>query len=328
MFKKIVQLFSIFTFCLTATFNSFAQSSVANYPNKVVTLVVPFTSGSGSDTISRIISPKLSERWKQPVIVDNRAGASGNIGTDHAAKAAPDGYSILMAIDTMTMTPAVYKTLPYDPVKDLEPIARIATSSYALAVTNTLPVKDVNSLLALIKSKPGQLNYGSPGNGTPHHLSMELLKTLKGVDIVHVPYKGIAGATTDLIGGQVQVMFATFNSLIPFAKAGKLKMIAVTGAKRSELMPDVPTFTEQGIPELENLYPWYGVLVPAGTPKEIQNKIYNDYTAVMKLPEVEKQLNDLGIQVRLSTSDQLKEIIQSDIARWKKVVKDANIQTN
>jgi len=328
MYKRIVQLFSIFAFCLTATFNSFAQSSAANYPNKVVTLVVPFTSGSGSDTISRIISPKLSERWKQPVIVDNRAGASGNIGTDHAAKATPDGYTILMAIDTMTMTPAVYKTLPFDPIKDLDPIARLATSSYALAVTNTLPVKDVNSLLALIKSKPGQLNYGSPGNGTPHHLSMELLKSLKGVDIVHVPYKGIAGATTDLIGGQVQVMFATFNSLIPFAKAGKLKMIAVTGAKRSDLMPDVPTFTEQGIPELENLYPWYGVLVPAGTPKEIQNKIYNDYTAVMKLPEVEKQLNDLGIQVRLSTGDQLKEIIQSDIARWKKVVKDANIQAN
>jgi len=328
MYKRIGRLFSIFAFCLTATFNSFAQSSVANYPNKVVTLVVPFTSGSGSDTISRIISPKLSERWKQPVIVDNRAGASGNIGTDHAAKSTPDGYTILMAIDTMTMTPAVYKTLPFDPIKDLDPIARLATSSYALAVTNTLPVKDVNSLLALIKSKPGQLNYGSPGNGTPHHLSMELLKSLKGVDIVHVPYKGIAGATTDLIGGQVQVMFATFNSLIPFAKAGKLKMIAVTGAKRSDLMPDVPTFTEQGIPELENLYPWYGVLVPAGTPKEIQNKIYNDYTAVMKLPEVEKQLNDLGIQVRLSTGDQLKDIIQSDIARWKKVVKDANIQAN
>jgi tripartite-type tricarboxylate transporter receptor subunit TctC len=285
MYKRIVQLFSIFAFCLTVTFNSFAQSSSANYPNKVVTLVVPFTSGSGSDTISRIISPKLSERWKQPVIVDNRAGASGNIGTDHAAKATPDGYTILMAIDTMTMTPAVYKTLPFDPIKDLDPIARLATSSYALAVTNTLPVKDVNSLLALIKSKPGQLNYGSPGNGTPHHLSMELLKSLKGVDIVHVPYKGIAGATTDLIGGQVQVMFATFNSMIPFAKAGKLKMIAVTGAKRSDLMPDVPTFTEQGIPELENLYPWYGVLVPAGTPKDIQNKIYNDYTAVMKLPE-------------------------------------------
>jgi tripartite-type tricarboxylate transporter receptor subunit TctC len=328
MYKRIAQIFSIFAFCLTATFHSFAQSSAANYPNKVVTLVVPFTSGSGSDTISRIISPKLSERWKQPVIVDNRAGASGNIGTDHAAKATPDGYTILMAIDTMTMTPAVYKTLPFDPIKDLDPIARLATSSYALAVTNTLPVKDVNSLLALIKSKPGQLNYGSPGNGTPHHLSMELLKSLKGIDIVHVPYKGIAGATTDLIGGQVQVMFATFNSLIPFAKAGKLKMIAVTGAKRSELMPDVPTFTEQGIPELENLYPWYGVLVPTGTPKEIQNKIYNDYTAVMKLPEVEKQLNDLGIQVRLSTGDQLKDIIQSDIARWKKVVKDANIQAN
>ncbi|BDW10309.1 MFS transporter [Polynucleobacter sp. SHI8] len=326
--KRIYQLFCAIVFCTVTISPSFAQSSAANYPNKVVTLVVPFTSGSGSDTISRIISPKLSERWKQPVIVDNRAGASGNIGTDHAAKATPDGYTILMAIDTMTMTPAVYKTLPFDPIKDLDPIARLATSSYALAVTNTLPVKDVNSLLALIKSKPGQLNYGSPGNGTPHHLSMELLKSLKGIDIVHVPYKGIAGATTDLIGGQVQVMFATFNSMIPFAKAGKLKMIAVTGAKRSDLMPDVPTFTEQGIPELENLYPWYGVLVPAGTPKDIQNKIYNDYTAVMKLPEVEKQLNDLGIQVRLSTGDQLKDIIQSDIARWKKVVKDANIQAN
>jgi len=326
--KRLFQLFCAITICAVTATSSFAQSSVANYPNKVVTLVVPFTSGSGSDTISRIISPKLSERWKQPVIVDNRAGASGNIGTDHAAKSAPDGYTILMAIDTMTMTPAVYKTLPFDPIKDLEPIARLATSSYALAVTNTLPVKDVNSLLALIKTKPGQLNYGSPGNGTPHHLSMELLKSLKGVDIVHVPYKGIAGATTDLIGGQVQVMFATFNSLIPFAKAGKLKMIAVTGAKRSELMPEVLTFTEQGIPELENLYPWYGVLVPTGTPKEIQNKIYNDYTSVMKLPEVEKQLNDLGIQVRLSTGEQLKDIIQSDIARWKKVVKDANIQVN
>ena len=328
MQKRIYAIFSVFALSFFAISLSHAQGSASNYPNKVVSLVVPFTSGSGSDTISRIVSPKLSERWKQPVIVDNRAGASGNIGTDHVAKSNPDGYSILMAIDTMTMTPAVYKSLPFDPIKDLDPIARIATSSYALAVTNTLPVKDVNSLIALIKSKPGQLNYGSPGNGTPHHLSMELLKSLKGLDIVHVPYKGIAGATTDLIGGQVQVMFATFNSLLPFAKAGKLKLIAVTGAKRSELMPDVPTFTEQGIPEVENLYPWYGVLVPAGTPKDIQNKIYNDYVAVMKLPEVEKQLNELGIYVRLTNGEQLKEIIQSDIARWKKVVKDANIQAN
>ena len=328
MSKRIIRLFSITAICFSMLASSFAQNNAANYPNKVVTLIVPFTSGSGSDTISRIISPKLSERWKQAVIVDNRAGASGNIGTDHAAKSAPDGYSILMAIDTMTMTPAVYKTLPYDPVKDLDPIARLATSSYGLAVTNTLPAKDVNALIALIKSKPGQFNYGSPGNGTPHHLSMELLKSLKGLDIVHVPYKGISNATTDLIGGQVQVMFATFNSLLPFAKAGKLRMIAVTGPKRSDLMPDVPTFTEQGIAELENLYPWDGVLVPTGTPKDIQSKIYTDYASVMKLPEVEKQLNDLGIYVRLTNGEQLKEIIQSDIARWKKVVKDANIPPN
>lgn len=328
MHQRFWRVFAIFlTGCLYSGASN-AQNTVANYPNKVVTLVVPFTSGSGSDTISRIVGPKLSERWKQPVIVDNRAGASGNIGTDHAAKSAPDGYTILMAIDTITMTPAVYKTLPYDPLKDLDPIARIASSSYALAVNNDVPAKNVAELIKYIKSKPGLLNYGSPGNGTPHHLTMELIKNLKGLEITHVPYKGISNATTDLIGGQVQVMMATFNSLVPFAKAGKLRLLAVTGNKRSELMPDIPTFTEQGMSEFDNLYTWYGVLVPAKTPKDIQQKIYNDYVSVMKLPEVEKQLNDVGISVRLANGEELKQIMQNDIARWKKVVKDANIQTN
>lgn len=303
-----------------------AQPTAETFPSKAVTLVVPFTSGSGSDTISRIISPKLSERWKQPVIVDNRAGASGNIGTDFVTKSAPSGHVLLMAIDTLTMTPAIYKSLPYDVQKDLDPIARLATSSYALAVTNTLPVKDLNSLFALIKSKPGELNYGSPGTGTPHHLSMEMLKHTKGLNILHVPYKGLSGATTDLIGGQVQVMIATFNSLLPFAKSGKLKLLAVTGPKRSELAPEIPTFTEQGVPELENLYPWYGVFAPAGTPKDVEMKIYKDYVEVMNLPEVKKQLADQGIQVRLLNSEELKELVATDMARWKKVVKDANIQ--
>lgn len=305
-----------------------AQSATNDYPNRPITLVVPFTTGSGSDTISRIISPKLAERWKQAVVVDNRPGASGNIGTDKVAKSAPDGYTILMAIDTITMTPSIYKNLPYDPLNDLDPVARIAVASYGLAVTNNLPVKDLNSLFALIKSKPGQLNYGSPGNGTPHHLSMELIKSLKGLDLLHVPYKGLSGAQTDLIGGQVQMMFATFNSLLPLAKAGKIKLLAVTGAKRSDLMPEVPTFTEQGVPELENLFPWYAVLTPKGTPKEIEAKLYKDYSDVMQMPEIKKQLEAQGIFVSFMNGNQLRELMKSDIKAWKNVVTKANIQPN
>ncbi len=312
---------------LIATFSatSHAQSDSQNYPSRPVTLVVPFTSGSGSDTIARIISPKLSERWKQAVIVDNRPGASGNLGTDKVAKAQPDGLTLLMAIDTITMTPSIYKSLPYDPIRDLAPIARLAVASYGLAINNDVPAKDLNSLFALIKSKPGKMNYASPGSGTPHHLSMELLKNLKGLELVHVPYKGLSGAQTDLIGGQVQVMIATFNSLLPFAKAGKIKMLAVTGSKRSELLPEVPTFLEQGIPEFENLFPWYGVLAPAGTPKEIQSKLYKDFTEVMELEDVKKQLKDQGIFVNLLNADQLSSLMKSDMQRWKNVVTQAHI---
>ena len=313
------------TVIATFSFTGHAQTDAQNYPSRPVTLVVPFTSGSGSDTIARIISPKLSERWKQAVIVENRPGASGNLGTDKVAKAPPDGLTLLMAIDTITMTPSIYKSLPYDPIRDLAPIARLATSSYGLAINNDVPAKDLNSLFALIKSKPGKMNYGTPGSGTPHHLSMELLKNLKGLDLVHVPYKGLSGAQTDLIGGQVQVMIATFNSLLPFAKAGKIKMLAVTGSKRSELMPEIPTFVEQGIPEFENLFPWYGLLAPAGTPKEIQNKLYKDFTEVMELDDVKKQLKEQGIFVNLMNADQLSTLMKSDMQRWKNVVTQAHI---
>ena len=250
------------------------------------------------------------------------------LGADKVAKSTPDGYTLLMAIDTMTMTPAVYKSMPFDPINDLAPIARLAVATYAMAINNDVPAKDLPSLLNYIKNKPGQLNYGTPGNGTPHHLVMEYLKNLKGLDMLHVPYKGLAGAQTDLIGGQVQVMFATFNSLLPLGKGNKIKLLAVTGAKRSELMPDIPTFTEQGIPEMENLFPWYAVLSPANTPKDLQNKIYKDFSEVMQLEEIKKQLNEQGIFVRLSTSEQLKDLIKTDIDRWKKLVQQANIPTN
>lgn len=329
MNTQIRRFFFIITYLLSLiAWNTYAQGNTSVFPNRPVTLVVPFTSGSGSDTIARIISPKLSEKWKQAVIVDNRPGASGNLGTDKVAKSSPDGYTLLMAIDTMTMTPAVYKNLPYDPINDLAPIARLAVATYAMAINNDVPAKDLNSLLTYIKNKPGQLNYGTPGNGTPHHLVMEYLKNLKGLDMLHVPYKGLAGAQTDLIGGQVQVMFATFNSLLPLGKANKIKLLAVTGARRSELMPEIPTFTEQGIAEMEDLFPWYAVLAPANTPKDLQNKIFKDFSEVMQLEEVKKQLNEQGIFVRISSSEQLKDLIRTDIERWKKLVQQANISVN
>ena len=326
--KKLFLSWAVVSLYVLLGFQAIAQTGANNFPNRPVTLVVPFTSGSGSDTIARIVGPKLSEKWKQAVVVDNRAGASGNLGTDKVAKAVPDGYTLLMAIDTMTMTPAIYKSLPYDPINDLAPISRLAVATYVMAINNDVPAKDLNSLFAYIKSKPGQFNYGTPGSGTPHHLNMEYLKTLRGLDLLHVPYKGLAGAQTDLIGGQVQMMFATFNSLLPLAKSGKIKMLAVTGAKRSELMPDVPTFTEQGLPEMENLFPWYAVLSPSNTPKDIQAKIHKDFSDVMLMDEVKKQLSDSGIFVRLSTSDQLRDIIKTDLDRWKKLVQQANIPLN
>jgi tripartite-type tricarboxylate transporter receptor subunit TctC len=306
---------------------AFSQQSVASFPARPVTLVVPFTAGSGSDIISRIISQRLSERWKQAVVVENRPGASGNLGVDRVAKAAPDGLTLLMVINSFTMTPPLYKSLPYDPRADFAPIARLAVSSYALVVHNDVPARDVKSLIAFAKNQPpGQLNYGTPGNGTPHHLGMELLKSSVGINVMHVPYKGLSGALTDLMGGQVQMMFATVHSVLPHARAGRLRMLAVTGEQRSALAPEVPTFREQGIAALDDMDAWYGVLAPAKTPPELVARLNQDFLEVVQSEDTRKQLAAQGLIVQTSTPAQLREQIHSDLRRWSKVVADAHIQ--
>ena len=310
---------------LTATV--FAQTSASNFPSRPVTLVVPFTPGSGSDTISRIIGPRLAERWKQAVVVENRAGASGNLGADRVAKAAPDGLTLLMAINTFTMTPAMYKSLPYNPIADFTPITRLASANFALVVNSDVPAKDVKSLVAWVKSQPaGKLNYGSPGNGTPHHLGMELMKSSVGIDVVHVPYKGISGALTDLLGGQVQMMFASFHSVLPQVRAGKLRMLGLTGATRSTLLPDVPTFREQGLTVLEAVDAWYAVMAPAGVAPALAERLHRDFVEVMQEGDVRSKLAEQGLIVQTGTPAELRDLIASDIARWKKVVADARIQ--
>ena len=304
-----------------------AQQNVASYPSRPVVLVVPFTAGSGSDIISRIISPRLSERWKQAVVIQNLPGASGNMGADRVAKATPDGLTLLMAINTFTMTPSLYKTLPYDPTTDFAPIARLAVANYALVVNSEVPARDVRSLVALAKSLPaGQLNYASPGNGTPHHLGMELIKSSLGVNVVHVPYKGIAGALTDVVGGQVQMMFATVHSVLPQVRSGKLRMLAVTGAQRSALAPEIPTFREQGVNAIEGVDSWYAVMAPARTPPDLLARLQRDFVEVLESEDIRKQLLGQGLFVQTSSSAELRDQIRIDLQRWNKVVADARIQ--
>lgn len=304
--------------------SALAQSSAA-FPSKTITLVVPFTPSSGSDIIARIIAPKLAAKWGQPVIVDNKPGASGNLGAQAVAKAAPDGHTLLMAINTFTMTPAIYKNLGFDPIGDFSPITKLAESGFAFAVNPNVPAKDIKSLIALAKKNGGKLNYASPGNGTPHHLAMELFKTSYQLDILHVPYKGIQGALTDLMGGQVQMMFATVHSTRPLEQAGKMRFLAVTGDTRNPSVPDIPTFKEQGIQDMEGIDAWFAVLAPGRTPTETISRINRDVIDVMNAPDTKAELAQKGLNVATSTPAQLATVIKTDLARWKKVVTEANI---
>lgn len=297
----------------------------APFPAKAVTLVVPFTAGSGSDTIARLVGPHLAAKWGQPVVVDNKPGASGSMGTQAVARAEPDGHTLLMAINTHTMTPAVQPSQPYDAVRDFTPVAKLAEANFVLAVTPGLPVQDVASLSALAKGRPGKLNYATPGNGTPHHLAMELFKTDQGLFVVHVPYRGIANATTDLISGQVDMMFGSVPSLRTQIQAGRLKALAVTGEGRSELLPGVRTFREQGYPAMDAVDAWYAVLAPARTPVDLVQRLNRDFVEAMNRADVKADLAKQGLRVSTGTSAQIGALISSDVARWKAVVKRSGI---
>lgn len=304
-----------------------AQTAAA-FPSKTITLVVPFTPSSGSDIIARILAPKLAARWGQPVIVDNKPGASGNLGARQVASAAPDGHTLLMAINSFTMTPAVYKNMQFDAVADFSPVAKLAEAGYALAVNPDVPAKDMASLIDHIKKSGGKVNYATPGNGTPQHLAMELFKSNQRLDVMHVPYKGIQGALTDLMGGQVQMMFATVHSMRPLAEAGKVRLLAVTGQARNPLAPAIPTFKEQGIGVMDSVDAWYAVMAPARTPPEVVARLNRDFVEVMNSEEVKSALEKQGLSIRTSTPAQLAALVKSDMARWLKVVRDAHIEAD
>jgi len=296
------------------------------YPSRPITLVVPYTPGTGIDIIARTVGPKISERWGQPVVVDNKPGASGNIGAALVAKAAPDGYTLMVTVNTFTITPALYPNIPYDPVKDFATIGRATNGNVAL-VTNAsaLPVKTLDELVAAAKSR--KLNYSSPGNGTPQHLAIELLKQRLNIDVLHVPYKGAAQALTDLLGGQVQLAVLPVHTALPHAKAGKLNVIAVSGERRSVLAPDSPSFAELGLKNLDiDLYFW--LAGPAGLPREIVQKWNQELAAILALPDVRETFTRQGMVPAHSSPEEIAQQIAADVQRWKKFIAETGIKAD
>jgi tripartite-type tricarboxylate transporter receptor subunit TctC len=293
------------------------------YPAKTLRFVVPFTPGTGIDILARASGQKLSERWAQPVVVDNRPGASGNIGTDAVAKSAPDGYTLMVTANTFAIAPALSKT-PFDPVRDFSPVTQMAIGTLALAVHPSLPATSVSALIRLAKARPGEINYASPGSGTPQHMAAELFKLVAGINMVHVPYKGSAGAVADLLGGQVPVMFIPMHTVLPYARAGRLRVLGQSGAKRSAVAPDYPTFGEAGLKGVDVGF-WYGMLGPAGMPRDIVAKLNGEIAALLRIPEVHDGLVRQGLEPVTGTPEQFAALIRADLARWARVVKDARI---
>jgi tripartite-type tricarboxylate transporter receptor subunit TctC len=296
-----------------------------DYPNKPVRVIVPFPAGGGVDIVARALTPHLTERWNQQVIVDNRPGAGTIVGTELAAKSVPDGYTLLMTNTSHATNGSMYKKLPYETLADFRMITLVATQSNLVVVHPAVPVKSVKDLIALAKAKPNQLNYASAGNGTSPHLAAALFCSMAGVEMTHIPYKGAAPALTDLIGGQIQVSFATILSVWPHVQSGRVRPLAVTSARRSAAVPDLPTVAESGVPGYESTA-WFILLAPAKTPQAIADRLNADAVAVLKRPDVRERFAKEGAETVGGTSAQGLEFLRAEIAKWGKVIKTAGIQ--
>jgi tripartite-type tricarboxylate transporter receptor subunit TctC len=293
------------------------------WPNRPLRLVVPFPAAGTTDIIAREVAAELAKSLGQQVVVDNRPGAGGNVGSDIVAKAAPDGYTLVMGtVGTHAINSSVYSKMPYDPVKDFAPVTLVAAVPNVLEVNNALPVRSVKDLIAYARANPGKLNFASSGNGTSIHLSGELFKAMAGVDMLHIPYKGSSPAITDLIADQAQLMFDNLPSSIGFIKSGQLRAIAVTTLNRSAALPDIPTINESGVPGFE-ASSWFGVLAPAGTPKEIVNRLHDDIVKALNTPALKKSMQAQGAEPVGDTPEQFAEHIRTEIAKWAKVVKQS-----
>ena len=300
-----------------------AVAAADGYPSRPVRFVVAFPPGGGTDIIARSIAQKLAERIAQQVVVDNRPGAGGNIGTDIVAKSAPDGYTLLMgSAGPLAINASLFAKMPFDPIKDLAPVTLAASTPNVLVVHPSLRAATVKELIALAKARPGEINFASSGHGTPAHLAGELFNSMAGVRMVHVPYKGAAPALADLLGGQVQLMFSTMPPALPHVKAGKLRALAVTSAKRSPAAPELPTVDEIALPGFE-ANTWHGVVVPAGTPGAIVARLNREIVAILHLPDVIERLSGQGAEPVGSTPEEFAAYIRAETVKWARVVRES-----
>jgi tripartite-type tricarboxylate transporter receptor subunit TctC len=296
-----------------------------DYPTKPIRVIVPYPPAGGTDVIARILTEPLGTVLGQPIIIDNRGGAAGNLGTDLAAKAAPDGYTILLTLSSHTINPKLYDKLPFDVERDFAPISLVALSPQILVAHPSVPANNIRELIALARSQPGTLNYASVGTGSPGHIAGELFKLKAGVDIVHVPYKGGGPAVTDTLGGQVQLLFVTLPAAMQYVKAGRLKALAVTSDKRSLAAPDIPTIAESGVPDCV-VNSWYGALAPAKTPPAIAAKLQAAFAKVLAMPEVKDKLFAQGAEAAPSTAADFERRIHDELKQWEYVIREAKIK--
>jgi len=308
---------------LVTVTSAFAQS----YPNRPVRMVVPLSAGGFADVPARIIAPRLSEALGQSVFVENKPGAGATIGTDFVAKAKPDGYTLLFTGTPHVISPALYKNLPYDPLKDFASVMLVAAGPYVLVVNPQLPVKSVQELIALAKTQPGKIDYASSGNGSAQHLVSAMFASMAGIDLSHVPYKGSGPAMQDLISGQVKVSFAGIPNVMPSLRSGKLRALAVSTPKRSPDLPDVPTVAEAGVPGYDATL-WLALLAPAGTPGEIVQKLYTEATRTLREPEVQKAIAATGVEVNIIGPQELPAFLQAEADKWGKVARESGATIN
>ena len=314
--KRIALLFG----CL---FASTAFVHAQDYPSRPLRLIVPTAPGGGTDFTGRLVAAKLSESLGQQVVVENRGGGGGSVGADNAAKSTPDGYTLLLgSIATHAVNPALYKKLPYDHLKDFAPVSLIGTVPNAMVVHPSVPVKSMQEFIAYAKANPGKINYGSSGVGSPPHLSMELLRSMTGINLVHVPYKGAGPALADLLGGQMQAMCTSLAGLINFIKSGRVRALGVTTAKRNPQLPDVPTIVESGIPGYEVTI-WYAVFAPVATPKAIVQKLNTEMVKALNSPEMKERMALQGMDPAPSTPAELTAFVKIETAKWAKAAKDS-----
>ena len=292
------------------------------YPAKPIRMIVPFAAGGGADIVGRLIAQKVSEEWGEQIVVENRAGAAANIGAAFVAKSEPDGYTLLFTGPNHSTNVSLYDNLTYDPIRDFAPVALLTSAPYILVSNPDFPARSVSDLIRLARAQPGQIAYGSAGNGTAGHLAMELLKSSAGIDMIHVPYKGSAPMLNDLIGGRVSVAFDNILSSSQFIKAGSLRALATSGASRAPSMPDTPTVAQSGLPGFD-VTVWQGLLAPAGTPPEIVEILNRKFVAALHTPEVTARLAAMNIELTGSTPAQFAEFLREDIARWAKVIKES-----